>query len=245
MSDRLTSTTGLKPLSLGDVEAGTQNMQPIHGFLASDVVFASDRRTLDGLEPETRAALLAVVAGYLPYYTSKAQVDMSVGYACKSGGRRARLSLIFRNCRGCSKSWYRMSSAGKQGLSLAMESFPSPSHTLDEGGHRAGEAADYGALWAHHRTYLHVYCPSPALIGSCACRSRVAGDPRSAHAQRGEGLASLPQRAAGKRLCPPVDGTCSMNFRSPRTSQRERSSQHAFERVEGWCRPPHYCQEQS
>ena len=34
----------------------------------------------------------------------------------------------------------------QQGLSAAMESFPSPSHTLEKGGHRAGEAADYGAL---------------------------------------------------------------------------------------------------
>ena len=30
-----------------------------------------------------------------------------------------------------------------QGLSAALESFPSPSHTLTEGGHTAGEAADY------------------------------------------------------------------------------------------------------
>jgi hypothetical protein len=35
--------------------------------------------------------------------------------------------------------------AEQQGLSSAMESFPSPLHTLDKGGHRAGEAADYGA----------------------------------------------------------------------------------------------------
>ena len=46
-------------------------MQPIHRFLADSVVFADDRRPLDGLEPKTRAALLAVVAGYLPYYTSE------------------------------------------------------------------------------------------------------------------------------------------------------------------------------
>jgi len=56
------------------VEAGTLHMQPIHRFLAENVVFANDRRLLDGLEPQSREALLAVVAGYLPYYTSEAQV---------------------------------------------------------------------------------------------------------------------------------------------------------------------------
>lgn len=30
-----------------------------------------------------------------------------------------------------------------QGLSAALKSFPSPSHTLTEGGHTDGEAADY------------------------------------------------------------------------------------------------------
>ena len=43
--------------------------------------------------------------------------------------------------------------APEQGLSSAMESFPSPEHTLDEGGHRAGEAADYGeqcGVWFRH-----------------------------------------------------------------------------------------------
>lgn len=32
---------------------------------------------------------------------------------------------------------------GAQGLRTALESFPSPAHTLSEGGHRDGEAADY------------------------------------------------------------------------------------------------------
>ena len=68
---------GLKQLLLGDVEAGTLHMQPIHLFLTENVVFANDRRLLDGLEAQTREALLAVVAGYLPYYTSEAQVGTS------------------------------------------------------------------------------------------------------------------------------------------------------------------------
>ena len=68
-------------------------MQPIHRFLADNVVFADDRRTLDSLDPKTRAALLAMVAGYLPYYTSEAQVGSLVVLVlpfCTPSGPRVR-----------------------------------------------------------------------------------------------------------------------------------------------------------
>ncbi len=147
---------GLKQLLLGDVEAGTLHMQPIHCFLTDSVVFANDRRLLDGLEPQTREALLAVVAGYLPYYTSEAQVGTSmlssllpeVGMGGGSTAVAHRSKDCFARCVAAVMT--RVCPAPEQGLSSAMESFPSPEHTLDKGGHRAGEAADYGewTRWA-------------------------------------------------------------------------------------------------
>lgn len=94
--------SGMRQMFWGDVEAGTMHMKPMHGFMVERVVFAADRRRLDGLPQQARSGVLSVVAAYLPYYTSE-----------------------------------------PEGLQAALESFPSPSHTLSEGGHRNGEAADY------------------------------------------------------------------------------------------------------
>ena len=59
----------------GDVEAGTLHMQPTHAFIVADLVLAPDRTVLDAktLDLPTRAKLLALVAGYLPYYTTDPQ----------------------------------------------------------------------------------------------------------------------------------------------------------------------------
>ncbi len=81
---------------MGDVEAGMLHMRPIHSFLASDIVFADDRRTLDGLEPKPRAALLAVVAGFLPYYTEEAQVRIAGRVFGASAG------IAWKGCCQCS-----------------------------------------------------------------------------------------------------------------------------------------------
>ena len=92
----LLAVTGLKPLSLGDVEAGTLHMRPIHSFLASDVVFANDRRALDDLQPKARAALLAVVAGFLPFYTFEAQVRGSASLSVLQQSLLSRLLSTLR-----------------------------------------------------------------------------------------------------------------------------------------------------
>ena len=50
----------------------------------------------------------------------------------------------------------------EQGLSAALESFPSPSHTLIEGGHTAGEAADY--VFGEVTTILHAVSGERGLL---------------------------------------------------------------------------------
>ena len=209
LTARLPTAAGLKPLLLGDVEAGTLHMQPIHRFLADSVVFANDRRRLDGLEPNTRAALLAVVAGYLPYYTSEAQVGpchAEVAHpvrSCARHGASLRLLLgIMIGLHGVLRRCWRVSCpAPEQGLSSAMESFPSPSHTLDQGGHRAGEAADYGERAMRRSTLDAQHARvTQALISPSPC-SRVAGVQRPAHAQRGARPVALPERPTGAHCC--------------------------------------------
>ena len=78
-----------------------------------------------------------------------------------------------------------------------MESFPSPSHTLDQGGHRAGEAADYGERAEGPPTREHALCHVRLTLTLPSLCSRVAGDQRPAHAQRGARPLALLGRPSG------------------------------------------------
>ena len=65
---------GLKHMWWGDVAAGKLHMAPSHSFVLHQTVLAPNRSVLDALEAPVRTALLAAVAGYLPYYTADIQV---------------------------------------------------------------------------------------------------------------------------------------------------------------------------
>lgn len=61
-------TAGARQLFWGDVHSTTDHFKALFYFLSAEVVFCQDRTRLDTLPTQSRAALISVVACFLPYY---------------------------------------------------------------------------------------------------------------------------------------------------------------------------------
>ena len=61
-------TAGARQLFWGDVHSTTDHFKALFSFLSAEVVFCQNRSRLDTLPTQSRAALISVVACFLPYY---------------------------------------------------------------------------------------------------------------------------------------------------------------------------------
>ncbi len=61
-------TAGARQLFWGDVHSTTDHFKALFSFLSAEVVFCLNRSRLDTLPTQSRAALISVVACFLPYY---------------------------------------------------------------------------------------------------------------------------------------------------------------------------------
>ena len=61
-------TAGARQLFWGDVHSTTDHFKALFSFLSAEVVFCQNRTRLDTLPTQSRAALISVVACFLPYY---------------------------------------------------------------------------------------------------------------------------------------------------------------------------------
>ena len=59
---------GARQLLWGDVQSSNDHFEALYSFLADRIVFSKDKELLDQLPAQSRAALLSVVASFLPYY---------------------------------------------------------------------------------------------------------------------------------------------------------------------------------
>ncbi|DBB03908.1 TPA: hypothetical protein ACH3X1_012993 [Trebouxia sp. C0004] len=60
--------SGARQLFWGDVHSTTDHFKALFSFLSAEVVFCQNRTRLDTLPTQSRAALISVVACFLPYY---------------------------------------------------------------------------------------------------------------------------------------------------------------------------------
>lgn len=60
--------SGARQLFWGDVHSTTDHFKALFSFLSAEVVFCQNRSRLDTLPTQSRAALISVVACFLPYY---------------------------------------------------------------------------------------------------------------------------------------------------------------------------------
>lgn len=72
----LRHVAGARQLLWGDVQSSNDHFEALYSFLADRIVFSKDKELLDQLPAQSRAALLSVVASFLPYYNIP-QVELS------------------------------------------------------------------------------------------------------------------------------------------------------------------------
>ena len=59
---------GARQLFWGDVQSSNNHFEALYSFLADRFVFSKEKELLDQLPTQSRAAMLSVVASFLPYY---------------------------------------------------------------------------------------------------------------------------------------------------------------------------------
>lgn len=68
--------SGSQQLFLGDVHSARKHLQSLFTFLLIEVVFSPNQQRLDAMPHHSRAALLRVVASFLPYYLDTERLKM-------------------------------------------------------------------------------------------------------------------------------------------------------------------------
>ena len=68
---------GARQLFWGDVHSTRTHFRSLYAYLSKDVALNSDTGRLDSLPAPSRAALLSVVAAFLPYYAQPQVINHS------------------------------------------------------------------------------------------------------------------------------------------------------------------------